>query len=45
MIKIIQRPLSEGSGFFFHDKMIAPVLLMGRGYCRRERQNTAKVLV
>jgi hypothetical protein len=23
--------LSEGSGCFFHDKMIAPVLLMGKG--------------
>jgi hypothetical protein len=23
--------MSEGSGCFFHDKMIAPVLLMGRG--------------
>jgi hypothetical protein len=23
--------LIEGSGYFFHDKMIAPVLLMGRG--------------
>ena len=21
----------QGSGYFFHDKMIAPVLLMGRG--------------
>jgi hypothetical protein len=23
--------IDEGSGYFFHDKMIAPVLLMGRG--------------
>ncbi len=31
MTKNLRIPLNEGSGYFFHDKMIAPVFLMGRG--------------
>ena len=31
MTKNLKIPLNEGSGCFFHDKMIATALLMGRG--------------
>jgi hypothetical protein len=37
--------LVEGSGCFFHDKMIAPVLQMGRGLLPPRKANTASVLV